>query len=180
MAVSGATSAFLPLFARDMLGLTPRAIGLVIAAQVAATLATRPVAGDVSDRVGRTRVMQVGLLFVAAGIALVGTTNGWLQLLAGSVTFGAGVALAGAAASALVTDASRRSGYGAAHGVFGTIYDIGDAAGPIIAGLVIGLAGYRALFIGAAAWALLLALASRTRRSDAPVPRLGDQTTARL
>jgi MFS family permease len=179
MAVSGATSAFLPLFARDMLGLTPRAIGFVIAAQVAATLATRPVAGDISDRVGRTRIMQIGLLSVAAGIALVGTTNGWAQLLAGSVTFGAGVALAGAAASALVTDSSRRSGYGAAHGVFGTIYDIGDAAGPIIAGLVIALAGYRALFIGASVWTLLLALACLMRRSHAPVPRLGDQTTAR-
>jgi MFS family permease len=161
MTVSGATGAFLPLFARDTLTLPTRLIGLVIAAQVAATLVTRPLAGSVSDRIGRARVVQIGLLVVAAGAALVATAPGAWRLLAGSMLLGAGVALAGAAASALVTDLSQRSGYGAAHGVFGTIYDVGDAAGPIIAGLVVTMAGYRSLFVVAAAWAVALGMAAR-------------------
>jgi len=32
-----------------------------------------------------------------------------------------------------MTDLARRARYGTAHGVFGTIYDIGDALGPIAA-----------------------------------------------
>jgi MFS family permease len=161
MAISGATSAFLPLHARDTLALPTSAIGLVIAAQVVATLGTRPLAGGFSDRVGRLLVMRMGLVTVTIGLTLVATASGLVPLLVASVLYGAGVALAGAAASALVTDLSRQSRYGAAHGVFGTIYDIGDAAGPIVAGLVVSAVGYGPLFGGMAVWALVLAAGCR-------------------
>ena len=36
--------------------------------------------------------------------------------------------------------------FGAAHGVFGTIYDIGDASGPLMGGVLVGLIGYTATF----------------------------------
>jgi DHA1 family multidrug resistance protein-like MFS transporter len=169
MAISGATGAFLPLFARDALGLSTPAIGLVVAAQIGATLATRPLAGGFSDRVGRALVMQIGLLTVATAVVLMATADRAAPLVLGSILFGAGVALAGAAASAHVTDLSRQSAYGAAHGVFGTIYDIGDAAGPIVAGLVVTAVGYRPLFAGAALWALLLVVGSRRLTSGVAI-----------
>ena len=40
---------------------------------------------------------------------------------------------------ALVTDLSKAGGFGAALGVFGTIWDVGEALGPILAGALIGV-----------------------------------------
>jgi MFS family permease len=51
-----------------------------------------------------------------------------------------------AATSAFITDLSRRARYGAAHGVFGTIYDVGDAFGPILAGVLVAAVGYGPMF----------------------------------
>ena len=62
------------------------------------------------------------------------------------VSYAAGVAITTAATSAYITDITRRARYGAAHGVFGTIYDVGDALGPIAAGLLVATIGYAAMF----------------------------------
>jgi DHA1 family multidrug resistance protein-like MFS transporter len=56
------------------------------------------------------------------------------------------VAVTTSASSAYITDLARRAQYGAAHGVFGTIYDIGDALGPIVAGLLVAGVGYGWMF----------------------------------
>ena len=65
-----------------------------------------------------------------------------MPLAAAVVVYAAGVAMTTSATSAYITDLSRRARYGAAHGVFGTIYDIGDALGPIAAGLLVAAVGY--------------------------------------
>jgi MFS family permease len=66
--------------------------------------------------------------------------------MAAVVAYAAGVAVTTAATSAYVTDVAPRARYGAAHGVFGTIYDVGDAAGPIVAGLLVAAWGYAPMF----------------------------------
>jgi DHA1 family multidrug resistance protein-like MFS transporter len=48
--------------------------------------------------------------------------------------------------NALITDLASARRLGAAMGVFGTIWDIGEAAGPIIAGFLIGQLGYASTF----------------------------------
>jgi MFS family permease len=82
--------------------------------------------------------------------------------VAGTVTailmYAAGVATTTAATSAYITDITRRARYGAAHGVFGTIYDIGDALGPIAGGLLVASLGYASMFQIMAAVALVMAL----------------------
>jgi MFS family permease len=67
-------------------------------------------------------------------------------LMAAVFMYAAGVAITTAATSAYVTDVAPRARYGAAHGVFGTIYDVGDAAGPIVAGLLVAAWGYAPMF----------------------------------
>ena len=57
----GALNAFLPLFARDAIGLTASQLGWLFAFQTATTLATRPVMGILSDRIDRRGVIVVGL-----------------------------------------------------------------------------------------------------------------------
>jgi hypothetical protein len=56
-------------------------------------------------------------------------------------------------------DLSRRARYGAAHGVFGTIYDVGDALRPITAGLLVASVGYARMFQVMASVAFLVMLA---------------------
>ena len=75
-----------------------------------------------------------------------------------TMIYGVGVAITTSATSAYITDLTRRARYGAAHGLFGTIYDIGDALGPICGGLVAARAGYGAAFQLAGAMAATIAL----------------------
>jgi MFS transporter, DHA1 family, multidrug resistance protein len=86
--------------------------------------------------------------------------------------YAAGVAMTTAATSAFITDVTRRARYGAAHGVFGTIYDLGDALGPLAGGLLVASVGYGRMFQIMAGLALAMAAAffvatrARTNRTD--------------
>lgn len=155
--VSGSLAAFMPLFAKDTLGLSTTEIGAILAGQTMAALIARPVSGSVSDRLGRRAVIVSGLIACCAALLLVAMAASFLTLAAAVVMFGAAVAVAASATSALVTDLSRRARYGAAHGVFGTIYDVGDASGPIVAGLLAAALGYQQMFLVNAAGAALIA-----------------------
>jgi MFS family permease len=166
--LSGALNAFLPLYARDVVGLTTAQIGWLFAAQTITTLAVRPVVGRLSDSVARTTVIVCGLTLCSVTLwtlSLVG--HGWM-LAACLVVYAAGVATTSAATSAYITDITRRARYGAAHGVFGTIYDVGDAFGPIGAGLVVAALGYAAMFRLAAALGLVAAIAFAVASSRPP------------
>jgi MFS family permease len=163
--LNGALSAFLPLYGRDVFGLTTPQLGWLFAGQTVTTLAVRPLIGALSDRVGRRGVIVAGLTVCSLAVwALSATANSW-TLAAAVVTYAAGVATTTAATSAFITDVSRRSRYGTAHGVFGTIYDIGDAAGPIGAGVLVAAVGYtlmfRTLAVLGLAMAVVFAVASR-------------------
>jgi MFS family permease len=79
-------------------------------------------------------------------VLLVSIATSLLGIVAAVVTYAAGVATTTAATSAFVTDVTRRARYGAAHGVFGTIYDVGDALGPIMAGVLVAAVGYAGMF----------------------------------
>ena len=163
--LNGALNAFLPLYARDVVGLSITEIGWLFGAQTVTTLAIRPVVGAISDTIGRRSVIVAGLSLCSVAVWALSLANDGATLATCLVIYAAGVAATTSATSALVTDVTRQARYGAAHGVFGTIYDIGDALGPIGAGVVVAAAGYGALFTGAAAlglaMALLFALASR-------------------
>jgi len=85
----------------------------------------------------------------------------WAGTFAGLVAvtgvYSVGLALTTSATSAYITDMTRETRYGAAHGLFGTIFDIGDALGPICAGLIVAGSGYDAAFGAAAAMAAAIA-----------------------
>jgi MFS transporter, DHA1 family, multidrug resistance protein len=144
--LNGTMNAFLPLFGRDVLGLSVSELGWLFGLQTTTTLLMRPVMGAVSDRVGRRGLVVAGLSVCGAAVFLVPTASSFLTLLPVVALYAVGVAVTTSAASAYVTDLARRAQYGAAHGVFGTIYDIGDALGPIAAGLLVAAVGYGWMF----------------------------------
>jgi DHA1 family multidrug resistance protein-like MFS transporter len=144
--LNGTLNAFLPLFAHDALGLSPADLGWLFALQTTTTLAARPLVGMMSDRVGRRGVITAGLSM--CGLAVIGVSFAATlrMLMPAIVAYATGVAVTTAATGAFITDLSRRAHYGAAHGVFGTIYDVGDALGPIAAGLLVASVGYGPMF----------------------------------
>jgi DHA1 family multidrug resistance protein-like MFS transporter len=144
--LNGTVNAFLPLFARDVMEMAASEIGWLFACQVITTLATRPLMGALSDRVGRQHIIASGIVLCSVGVTLMSLASGRSALVAAIVVYAAGAGFTTAATGAFITDLSRRARYGAAHGVFGTIYDVGDALGPILAGLLVGTLGYAAMF----------------------------------
>ena len=100
-----------------------------------------------TDRVGRRPQILVGLAIGAAVAWIFPTLESFPLLLAVAAVYGGAVATVRSASAALITDLARRERYGSAHGVFGTLMDIGHASGPITAGIIIANAGYRPAFL---------------------------------
>ena len=154
--LNGALNAFLPLYGRDVLNLTASDLGWLFGLQTLTTLAVRPGIGFLSDRVGRRQVIVTGLTLCSLAVFALSMTTDIAMVIVVIAAYAAGVAITTAATSAFITDITRRARYGAAHGVFGTIYDIGDALGPIAAGVLVAWVGYARMFQVMAAVALMM------------------------
>ena len=144
--LNGTLNAFLPLFAQDQLGLSASEIGVLFGMQLVTTLVIRPIIGVASDRLGRRGAIAAGLVACAIGVAAISISTSKAELSAAVLCYAAGVAITTAATSAYITDVAPKARFGAAHGVFGTIYDIGDAGGPLIGGLLVERFSYAATF----------------------------------
>ena len=162
LGTNNAVGSFLPLYALEVIGLTPFAIGALVALQALVGIVARPAAGRWSDRLGREPMIIAGLISCGVSVACVPLASGPLSLSLPVIAMAIGVAIASTAASALITDRSRQVNYGAAHGVFGTVYDVGDAIGPIAAGVLVSAIGYTGMFEVAAAVALVAAMGQAT------------------
>lgn len=166
--LNGTLNAFLPLYAREILTLSAAEIGWLFAAQTITTLVVRPFIGRLSDRVGRRPVIAAGLVVCGASVFGLSIVVSLPAVVATIAAYAIGVAITTAATSAYITDLTRRARYGAAHGVFGTIYDIGDALGPIAGGFLVTALGYAGMF-QVMAWitivmAIVFVAGSRPRR----------------
>jgi MFS transporter, DHA1 family, multidrug resistance protein len=144
--LNGMLSAFLPLYGRDVLGLSATELGWLFGVQTVTTLLVRPSIGRLSDRAGRRPVIVVGLSLCSVAVFSLSIAADLPAVIAIIVAYAAGVAITTAATSAYITDLTHHARYGAAHGVFGTIYDIGDALGPIAAGVLVSAVGYARMF----------------------------------
>ncbi len=167
--LNGTLNAFVPLYGHEVLGLSVTQLGWLFGAQTLTTLAVRPLVGIVSDRAGRRWVITTGLMLCCAAVLLV-SIAATLPVIVGAVTaYAVGVATTTAATSAYITDVTRRARYGAAHGVFGTIYDVGDALGPILAGVLVAAVGYPRMFQVMATIAFTMAVAFGYASRRAPI-----------
>jgi MFS family permease len=157
--LNGMLNAFLPLYGREVLNLSGSELGWLFGMQTVTTLMVRPGMGLLSDRVGRRGVIATGLIICSAAVFSLSLATNLTTVIFVVATYAAGVAVTTAATSAYITDITRRARYGAAHGVFGTIYDIGDALGPILAGMLVAMLGYAHMFQVMAAVAATAAVA---------------------
>ena len=136
---------FLPIYAKRA-GLNDAEIALVLGAQLVTAMVVKPVAGKLSDRLGRKPVIVLGLLFCAAALPIVFRSEAFTTFALMSAVLGVGVGAVTPVTNALIADLASAKRLGAAMGVFGTVFDFGEAMGPIVAGFLIGSLGYASTF----------------------------------
>ena len=157
----GAFLGFLPIYAKAH-GLNDAEIAIVLGTQLVMAMAAKPIAGRASDRLGRKPVIVLGLVLCVLALPLIFRAESLLGLIALAPLLGLGVAAVTPVTNALIADLVATRRLGAAMGVFGTVFDFGEAMGPILAGFLIGQFSYTrafdviAVIIAISAIALLL------------------------
>lgn len=142
----GAFLGFFPLYAKGI-GHNDATIGLIMGGQLAITMMGKPAGGWLSDRIGRKPMILFGLVLCAIILPLIVRGQSLFALLALTSIFGFGVAIVTPSTTALVADLAKAGRMGSAMGVFGTIWDTGEAAGPILAGFLISSLSYSNSFL---------------------------------
>jgi MFS family permease len=93
--------------------------------------------GKTSDKYGRTALIVTGLLICAVSFGAIPMLKSFSLLMLAAAFFGLGEAVVTSSGAALVADLCKEKHFGTAMGTFGTIFDIGHASGPILAGFLI-------------------------------------------
>lgn len=179
----GTFGAFVPIFAKETLGLPSAQIGYLLAIQSIFNASSRPVAGAIVDRARRRwPIITVGVIAWSATTIVVSHMSGfWLPALviAAGTPF---IAVAFVAASVVFGDLASNSTRGVTMGIYGTVLFVALGAGPLFFGPLVQGSGYAAGFTASAIASTLLVLVMsamqaglwRRRREQAP---LGDSET---
>ncbi|MGH7571759.1 MAG: MFS transporter [Gemmatimonadota bacterium] len=130
---------------------TPVLIGLLIALYGIVNVLTQPLAGALSDRVGRRKAfIQAGLLVMAASTLAFIAAERYRDLIVIRAFQGIGFALTITASMAVLAAVTDRRTRGAAMGVYATFRMIGFAIGPLVGGFLVVHGGFESAFLAAA------------------------------
>ena len=153
----GAFLGFFPTYGRGI-GLNDAEIALVMGVQLGTTMLAKPLTGRLGDRLGRKPLILAGLFLCAATLPLIPRLDSLWLLFPVSALFGLGVAVVTPSTTALVAELVKAERMGSAMGVFGTIWDSGEATGPILAGILIASLSYPPAFALIAAFMAAMAI----------------------
>lgn len=142
----GTVVAFLPVFAPQR-GLAD--FGIFFTVYAAATLASRVLAGRLSDRIGRRRVVLPFMALLAVGVFALPFLGSTLLLVFIGLSFGFGFGAFMPTLNALVVDKTPPPERGSALGFFTSFMDLGISAGAVLLGLVGEGWGFSAMFTAA-------------------------------
>jgi len=140
--------------------------------QILVTVFSKPYMGRTSDRLGRQPLLFWGMFACAIPFALIPWFQNYAVLLVLAAVFGVGEAVVTSSAAALVADFCSESNLGSAMGTFGTIFDVGHATGPLLAGFLISWSGgedFRLSFALISGILILAALAFQIGMREKPV-----------
>ncbi|QLG93633.1 MFS transporter [Pseudomonas yamanorum] len=150
-----------------------QAVQWIVLAYLLAITAVIVSVGRLGDIVGRSRLLQAGLLLFTLASALCAIAPSLGLLVAARALQGLGAAIMMAMTMALVGETVSRDRAGRAMGLLGTMSAIGTALGPSLGGVLIVGFGWQALFfVTVPLGALAFALARRY------LPREGYQQTS--
>ncbi|WP_067175896.1 MFS transporter [Microtetraspora niveoalba] len=151
----------------DHQGTSISVIGIVISVHIAGMYVLSPVVGWLADRIGRRNVMLIGMGVLICAAVLAGTAghHNVTQVGAGLLLLGVGWSCGLVSGSAMLTDAVPIERRPAVQGLSDLLMNVCGATGTILAGAIVGFAGY-GLLGGAVAvlvglFAVWVAVASR-------------------
>ncbi len=142
---------------------TLRIIGFVISVHVLGMYAFSPVVGSLSDRLGRIRVIKIGLVILLASTIVAGTAaaNNAIQLGIGLFLLGLGWSCTLIAGSAFLSESVSVEMRPASQGASDLVMNLAGAGGGALAGIIIGTLSYGWLCFFAAMPVIVLAINSR-------------------
>ena len=172
----GTIGAFLPIFAKEALGLPSAQVGYLLAIQSVFNASSRPIAGGLVDRARRRwPIVAVGVtVWAIASVVLGHLTGFWLPAIV--VALGTPfMATSFVAAGVVFGDLSSASTRGVTMGVYGTILFLGLALGPLVFGPAVQSYGYAAGFTACAVVSVLLVLVMAVMQSGLLQRRRGQE-----
>lgn len=168
-----------PLFA-VALDVAPLWVGVLVALPNALPVVLAMPAGRWVDGAGAGAWLATGLIGTASAPLLLALAPGAAALAAAQVIVGVFQLFSALAAQAYVAEASSDASLDHDYATFATLLSAGRLVGPLLVGVVIDLAGFRAAFAasGAAALAAVAMAAGLRRGEDDGHARTGDGASA--
>jgi len=135
----------LPTIARELGADAEQVIWVSQAYLLASTMGLLLI-GRVTDVIGRIKIYNIGFIIFTIGSALASISLSPEQLIASRLVQGTGSAMLITNSAAILTDAAPREELGSILGLNQIAFRIGSISGLTLSGVVIALAGWRALF----------------------------------
>ncbi len=146
--VFGSVEFFLVGYLTDVVGLDLFSVGIITGSEIVALVIARPLIGRVSDRIGRTKPIVVGVVAGCFLVAAIPFTTQFSLLLTLAAAYGVSFAAVLSSTSPMVADLVPATLVGASMGFLSTMMDLGQTIGPIISGLIFATSlRYEGLFL---------------------------------
>lgn len=139
-------NAGLPSLARSF-GAPFQSVQWVVLAYLLAVTALSVSAGHIGDRVGRRKLLIVGISIYTISSFLCGIAPSLGLLIATRAAQGLGASIMMALSVSFVFETTPKNQTGSAMGLIGTMSAIGTAAGPSLGGFLLSLIGWQAIFL---------------------------------
>ncbi len=140
----------LPLHLDRALHLGPASIGICFAAAALSHTVASPLMGRISDRIGRVKVIRVGLLLCLLALPMPVFMPGYASVIAAMIVVGATASFVMAPCGPGVADAIESEGradFGSGFAVLNIAYAVGMVAGPFLGSALVEATGIRAAFV---------------------------------
>ncbi|MGC8779609.1 MAG: MFS transporter, partial [Anaerolineae bacterium] len=128
-------------------GVGDRVLAWTITIYVLFNLIGTPLMAKLSDMSGRRTIYILDVLLFAAGSLIVALAPGFGVLLVGRALQGLGAGGIFPVASAVIGDTFPPEKRGSALGLIGAVFGLAFLVGPILGGVLLGLFGWRSLFL---------------------------------
>ncbi|MFB9329271.1 MFS transporter [Paenibacillus aurantiacus] len=108
--------------------------------------ATLPIAGKISDLLGRGRIYNYGFVAFAIGSAMCALADSLAFLIVSRIIQALGASCLMANSQAIVAEAFGANERGRAMGITGTTVSLGSLSGPALGGILVGQLGWESIF----------------------------------
>ncbi|MFB6113604.1 MAG: MFS transporter [Halodesulfurarchaeum sp.] len=136
-----AFSSFFPTFLVEYHRMTTGMAGVLFGVVFGLSTVAQPIAGGLSDRIGRDTAIGMSMVLFASGLLVLLSVSGWLGLGAGVVLLGTGLSWPGTM-QARFMDELEESERGYGYGLARTVYMGIAASGSVVVGTLAEVAGW--------------------------------------